>query len=365
MKRTIFLLLACSLTGACALDKEAKSTDPIENLVAYLDEQDHNKTSRCEYYEGGEVLKKKVVYFLTAYKSKVYDKNEWGERQKATEKLQHQLIDSCFRAFRWGCTFARQCYHKENHVMDKDTVLYALALDGLDGEKMRLEGTGGNEYWNVGFKAARAATLRFHATKEFDVANIEYITREETGEKEVPFDMRPLNEFIKSLVDRTDSAKVYETHYEYDAGDVKNRGAMGRCCLTNEDESIDTFEGITKGHLYVIPEYEAKYAEEELVRCIRNTYIVSNPNQRFEYEVSDTHQGKYEGKRLRISSKWEWPRFFKSKTVKAQELFASVSVDGNFCILVVDEVTGGYGIPSDWMHTRRIKDHKAELIPGV
>lgn len=363
MKQNIFLLLACCLLGACTSEKNVKHADPIENLVTYLDEQDDYQTSRHEYYEGGEVLKKKVVYHLTAYKLKASEIKNVSEQRRKNIKLQSELIDSCFRAFRWGCTFARQCYHKENHVMNKDTVLYALALDGMDGEKMRLEGTGKDEYWNVGFKAARAATMRFHATEEYDVAEVEYITREETGEKEIPFDMHPLNDFIKGLVDRTDSAKVYETYYEYTVVDVKNRGSMGRCCLTNEDESIDTFEGITKAHLYIIPEYEAQYAEEELIQCIRNNYIVSNPSQRFEYEICDTRQGKYEGKHLRISSKWEWPLFFKSKTVKVKELYASVSVEGNFCILVVDEVTGGYGIPLDWMHTLRIKEHKAELIP--
>lgn len=168
MKKALFLLVASALLGSCGSEKTG-SSDPIENLVSYLDSKDFDQTHKRTRYEGGSILKTNMEYYCIvatpeALKSKDYQDLPKERLQEQMENIEIQ--DSCLRAFRWGCTFARHCYHKESHVLDKDTVVYALALDGMDGERIELQGVGSYEDYFVGFKAARAATLKVKGTKD-------------------------------------------------------------------------------------------------------------------------------------------------------------------------------------------------------
>ena len=167
MKKTLFLLVASALLGSCA-SEQTGSSDPIENLVSYLDGKSFDQTHKRVKYEGGSILKTNTEYYgfgatPEALKSKEYQ-NLPKERLQA-QKENIEIQDSCLRAFRWGCSFARQCYHKENRMLDKDTVVYALALDGMDGERIELEGADSYQDHSVGFKAARAATLKVNGAK--------------------------------------------------------------------------------------------------------------------------------------------------------------------------------------------------------
>ena len=353
MKKALFLLVASALLGACASENSG-SSDPIENLVSYLDSKDFDLTHKRIRYEGGAILKTNTEYygfFVTpeALKSKEYKDLPKDRLQLQLDEAESQ--DSCLRAFRWGCTFARHCYHKENHVLDKDTVLYALALDGMDGERIELEGVGSYQDYFVGYKAARAATLRVKGAKGYSGWQMQYITREEK-EREVPFNMRPLTDFIKNLVENVDSVKVYETSYEVTHEDFDGNPSLVGEAAPDEEH---TFCGKTTGHLYVVPESAAKDIEEGLRLCVKNDYLGLNPNQKFFIQMDE--KGLVIGRNEPLT-------FSINETVKHQLLYAERSVDGHFYILVLDETTGAYCLPRCWKHIIQIKDHKEILIPG-
>ena len=52
MKKALFLLVACTLLCACA-SENMSSSDPIENLISYLDSKDYAVTHKRIRYEGG------------------------------------------------------------------------------------------------------------------------------------------------------------------------------------------------------------------------------------------------------------------------------------------------------------------------
>ena len=329
MKKALFLLVASALLGSCASEKTG-SSDPIENLVSYLDSKDFDQTHKRTRYEGGSILKTNTEYYCIvatpeALKSKDYQDLPKERLQEQMENIEIQ--DSCLRAFRWGCTFARHCYHKESHVLDKDTVVYALALDGMDGERIELQGVGSYEDYFVGFKAARAATLKVKGTKQYSEWQMQYITREEKG-REAPFNMRPLTDFIKNLVENVDSVKVYETSYEVTHEDFGGNPSLVGEAAPDEEH---TWSGKTTGHLYVVPESAAKDVEEGLRFCVTNDYLGMNPNQKFFIQIDE--KGLVIGRNEPLT-------FSINETVKHQSLYAERSVDGHFYILVLDETQG-------------------------
>ena len=345
MKKTIFLLIVCCLTAACSSEKKktsenSPSNDPIENLLSYLDEQQTDIIPYIEY-EGGSFLKTKVHYHLSNHKT-------WDDGKKCKE-----VLDSCLSAFRWGCSFARRCYHKENHVLDKDTVLYALALEGADGEKIELQGSGNYEFYNLDYKAARAATLRYQSTKEYADAEVDYITREATGAKEETFNITPFTDFIKRKMTKIDGVKVYNTYYECTAEDWDfDMPLIGDACTAEGGR-----DGITTGHLYVFPDSDM-HIKDEFDSAIRY-HMHSYPQQTFYItgNIKDSRITFYtikEGRSFPLS---------KTKAYKHKMLYCASS-DNHFYILVLDETIGAFCTPSDWMHTLRIKNHKAEYIPG-
>ncbi len=353
MKKAIILYAASILLGACATESTSPS-DPIESLVSYLDTKDYNQTHKRIRYEGGAILKTNTEYYCMVPSPAMLQSKEYQNLPK--ERLQEmrenmEIQDSCLRAFRWGCSFARQCYHKESHVLDKDTVLYALALDGMDGERIELEGEGHSQDLFLGYKAARAATLRLKAAKEYSEWQMQYITREPKG-RETPFNMRPLTDFIKRMMENVDSVKVYETSYEVTSEDWGGNPSLVGEALPDQEH---TLSGKTTGHLYVVPESSAKDVEEGLRFCVTNDYLGLNPNQDF-FIVMDDHKltvGKNGLEEVSIN-----------KTVKHQLLYAQQSCDGHFYILVLDETTGAFCIPRCWKHIIQIKDHKEYLVPG-
>jgi hypothetical protein len=239
-------------------------------------------------------------------------------------------------------------------VLDKDTVLYALGLDVLDGEKMELEGVGVNEYYMAQYKAARAATMKYSADKETTSATIDYITREETGKEEEPFDMTPVLDYIKKAVAATDSVQVYETSYECSTEDWE--GTVDALWLvTGKDRSRD---GITKGHLYVFPEANSRSIQAGLTRYVKDNYLRKDKrcNQKFRLKMYHV----YTGDMLVL-----WPSPLMTADVKSNLLYSAMSQDGKFHILVIDEIRGAFLLPTGWKHIIRFQDHKAEYIPGT
>ena len=352
MKKTLFLLLASTMLGSCASERP-NSSDPIENLISYLESKNSDITNQETRYEGGSVLKTNKRFFCFTLKPKALEHEQrklLTEEQLDNLREEAEIADSCLRAFRWGCSIAQKCYHKESHVLDKDTVVYALALNGMDGERIELEGLGSYEDYAIGYKAARAATLNVKANKRSSVVAVEYITREEKGRAE-PFEMRPLNDFIERMVKEVDSVKVYETSYEITKEDWEgNPPLVGEILI---DGGI--FSGKTTGHLYVVPESAAEDVEKALRLCVENEYLRLHPNQDFVIVMRE--KGLFVGKK-------GIDTYFVNKTAQHQPLYAERSVDGHFYILVIDEVTGAFCIPRCWKHIIRIKDHKEYLIPG-
>lgn len=353
MKKALFLIVSCSLIAACSTEKMSPSGDPIENLVSYLDGKDANMTHKRIHYEGGAILRTETEYYDIVAKPEIFKPEELTDELMKDMKEGTEIVDSCFRAFRWGCGIARQCYHKENHQLHKDTVLYALALDGMDGERIELQGTGSNEYLFAGYKAARAATLKVNTSKTCTEWMMKYITREETKFQEEAFNMRPLTDFIKWMMENTDSIKVYETCYEVTHEDFGGNPSLVGECYPDEEH---TYCGKTTGHLYVVPESSAKDVQNALRFTVENDYIGLNPHQKF-YIVSTD-------KELIIGS-GEEREYSISKTYKHKALYSAMSVDGHFYILVLDETIGTFALPRCWKHIIRIKDHKEELIPGA
>ena len=353
MKKALFLIVSCSLIAACSSEKMSPSGDPIENLVSYLDGKDANITHKRIHYEGGAILRTETEYYDIVGKPELYKPEELTDELVKNMKERAEIVDSCLRAFRWGSGIARQCYHKESHQIYKDTILYALALDGMDGEKIELQGTDQNEYLFAGYKAARAATLKVNTSKTYSQWMMKYITREETKFQEEPFNMRPLTDFIKRMMEEIDSIKVYETCYEVTHEDFGGNPSLVGGCYPDEEH---TYNGKTTGHLYVVPESSAKDVQKALRFTVENDYIGLNPHQKF-YVVSTDME-------LNIGSREE-REYSISQTYKHKSLYSAMSVDGHFYILVLDETTGAFALPRCWKHIIRIKDHKEELIPGA
>lgn len=341
MKQHILLLLLCSMIASCTscLDNKQPGKDPIENLIQFLDKQEEKDVAKCERYDGDSISRKAAYYSINIAKGALH-------QEGAIE-----AGDSCLRAFRWGCSMARQCYHKENHVLDKDSIVYALALDLLEGERLELFG---KDSYHALFRAARAATLHYEGDKEHIFITVEHIVREERGKAE-PYDDRPIDDFIKRTVETTDSVKAYDISYEFTAEDYK-----GNPSLVSEsyyDEEC-TLYSKSKGRLYVIPVSKAKSVFESLKFMARNEYIGLHPNQ--EFVVRQDPSSITVCRKDKEDYPYSTKRPYRHKSIRGYQ----PSYDDNrFYILVIDEVVGAFALPWEWHKVLRIKDHKVEYIP--
>ncbi len=351
MKHSIFFLsLLCGMTACCTHEKENKQTgDPIENLIYYLDKQGEHDVTKCEQYEGGSILRKAAYYSINYSNPNLVTK--W---QRKHDNGSYLAADSSLRAFSWGCSGARQCYHKESHVADKDSVVYALALDPMEGERIELYG---KDSYHAQFKAARAATLTYEGDREHTFVCVEYITREEKGEAE-PYDEQPIIDFINKEVELTDSLKTYEVSYEFTAEDYQKRWGNQPFVAESYYDEEHTLYSKSTGHLYVIPVSKAKSMFHELQFMAKDKYILSHPNQ--EFRINTTPRSVI----IRINDLKDWP--YKSKnTNRHKSLHSFLSdMDGHFYILVIDETIGAFTLPGEWYKVLRVKDHKIEYIPG-
>lgn len=356
MKHNIFFFsLLCSLMVACTTEKESPTGNPIENLVAYLAEQNVSETHAELIYEGGEVLKTSKRFFMLGATPQAVEK--WHKdvkeiREKANAQ-NLQMIDSCLNAFRWGCSAASHCYHKENHVNGSDSILYALAFEPLEGEEVVLQDNDGHAVMGANYKAAKAATLRYTGDEGYSSVTVEYVSREAKGKKE-PFDERPLKDFVKWVKEKIAGVKVYETSYEYTFEDFMANPALVIGCPV---EDLRPYDGKTTGHLYVVPEAHAQEVFDALKSKVEKYYVSEHPNQEFYLNIYNENEvivGKLEDINYRAPQPY-YPK----------ELRGKLSVDGHFYILVLDQTIGAYAIPNDWHHTIRVKDHKATLLPNA
>ena len=361
MKRKLFFFsLLCSMMVACTTEKETVKGNPIENLMSYLDEQDVELTHAKIIYQGGDVLETSMKFWINAATPKAIEKLKKDpeideKRIKEVEEAntrKRQVIDSCLNAFRWGCSVASHCYHKENHVLDKDTVIYALALEPLEGEKIELQGEDSYEGLGIKYQAARATTLHYTGDKEYADITIDYVNREAKGKME-PFDDRPLKDFIKWVTEEIDSVKVYETSYEYTHEDYQGNPPL----VAGFPDENWSFDGKTTGHLYAVPASHAKEVFDALKFRAKNDYVDLNPNQHFSITIDDDMIVVCEPIEFGTASSTE-PTYHKG-------IYGKLSVDGHFYMLVMDQSIGALGEPIDWHHVLRIKDHKVEYIPNA
>lgn len=350
MKRSIlFLLLLSGIMAACTSDKKSQSTgDPIEDLIYFLDKQEKPYVTKVERYKGGDILTTETHYSINACTQKY-----WEEKNQQRRNVELEIADSCLTAFSWGCRKARQCYHKENHVMNRDSVVYALALDAMDGERIELQGANNNYGYFARFKAARAATMNYQGDNKLVFVHVEYITRDAKGKAE-PFDNRPIDDFIKQTVETTDSMKAYDVSYELTAEDYE-----GNPSLVSEsyyDEEC-TLYSKSKGRLYVIPASKAKSVFESLEFMARNEYIGLHPNQ--EFVVYRNPSAITVCRNDKEDYPYSTKRPYLHKSIRGYMPLKN----GRFYILVLDETIGAFALPWEWHKVLRIKDHKVEYIP--
>lgn len=355
MKHNIFFFsLLCSLMVACTTEKESPTGNPIENLVAYLAEQNVSETHAELVYEGGEVLKTSKRFWMLASTPHSVEKLQkegkyHGDLKANTQNL--QMIDSCLSAFRWGCSAASHCYHKENHVKGNDSIIYALAFEPLDGEEIALQDDDSHIVMGANYKAAKAATLRYTGDERYSMVRVEYVNREAKGKKE-PFDERPLKDFVKWVKEKIAGVKVYETSYEYSFEDFASNPAL---VIGLPVEETGSFEGKTTGHLYVVPEARAQQVFDALKTKVETYYVSEHPNQKFYLTIEE--------KEINVDERLDG--YSGTQPYCHKGLQGKLSVDGHFYILVLDQTIGAFGYPFDWHHTIRVKDHKATLLPNA
>ena len=237
-------------------------------------------------------------------------------------------------------------------MLDKDTVIYALALEPLEGEKIELQGEDSYEGLGIKYQAARATTLHYTGDKEYADITIDYVNREAKGKME-PFDDRPLKDFIKWVTEEIDSVKVYETSYEYTHEDYQGNPPL----VAGSPDENWSWNGKTTGHLYAVPASHAKEVFNALKFRAENDYVDLNPNQHFSITIDDDMIVVCEPIEFGTASSTE-PTYHKG-------IYGNLSVDGHFYMLVIDQSIGALGEPIDWHHVLRIKDHKVEYIPNA
>lgn len=364
MKRSIlFLLLISGIIVACTSEKKSKSTgDPIEDLITYLEEQ-HPDGSATKSYYGGHIFNTRLEYSLASPKGEPVRYEMYkGEKVKWDLRKEAEVWDSTMRAIQAACGTARQCYHKESHARDKDTVYYALALEAMEGERISqydVKEVSDNYdvlFQGVRFRAGRAFV--FHATgdEEWNHARLEYITRSDEG-KEKPFDVQYLAFDINSLGKFIDSLKVYDVSYEYMEEDYKKAEKS----LDWHDFVIpmrqvfedSTFIPKVYGKLYVVPKAQAEKAGKMLEQWITSSYVKAQRNTLFSVTFQEgvgwntLFYGIGDGYNTHLRA------------------HADESNDGDYKILFLERVPKGtYCIPYDWEHVLSVKDGKVEYIPG-
>lgn len=359
MKKAIFLLIASSLMVACKQDNTTKelTNDPIENLIAYLDE---NSTldSNVKRYHGGQVFTTIFEYKICKPKgSPVKYKELDGKKIPWDLSKDVEVWDSTMSTLQTACSVARQCYHRESHARNRDTIYYALAMEAMEGE--RIQGMDFTAYYSnsifhgVRFQAGRALTFQGMGDDEWYNAELEFITRSE-GKPEQPFDPQFLVDDLNFLDKYVDGLKVYDVSYEYTEEDYQ-KAYDSDSPRTDILPIYDYYYGDTvfqprvTGKLYVVPRKDAEKIGKWLKEHIMNSYVKAQPHTRFSVLFQEGRG---------------WNTILKGKGAEwSTHLRAIVDEkSGCYVILFLEKTQGCYGIPSDWQHILRIKDHKAETI---
>lgn len=358
MKRSIFFLsLLCSMTVACTSKKEAKSTgDPIEDLVAYLDENP-SLDSDTKTYQGGQVFTTIFEYNLAKPKGDpVKYIEEDGKKIPWDLTREVEIWDHTMNAIQEACSVARQCYHKESHARNRDTIYYAIAMEAMEGE--RIQGIDFTATYPNGvfhgerFKAGRALTFQAFGDDEWYSGDLEYITRSE-GKPEQPFDVQFLVHNLNFLDKFIDSVKVYDVSYEYTKEEYQEAydSPMNTSAIPMYYFLGDTiFQPRVTGKLYVVPKENAKKVGKWLQEHIMGDYVKAQPHTKFSVMFQ-------EGKGWNTILNGKGPEY-------NTHLRAIQDRDGRYNILFLEKVQGCYLIPDNWSHILSVKDHKVEYVPG-
>ena len=360
MKRSIFCLsLLCSMIAACtSSERGSKPTgDPIEDLITYLDENP-SLDSNTKTYQGGQVFTTILDYDLAKPKGNpVKYVEEDGKKIPWDLRRETAIWDSTMRAIQGACAIARQCYHKESHTRDRDTIYYALAMEAMEGERIQSIDFTANSpngvFHGVHFKAGRAITFRVQGDKEWYYGDLQVILRSE-GNPEKPFDIQFLARHLNHLKDFVDSVRVYDVSYEYTKEDYQNAidsfmTSSAMVMYPYYEDSI--FQPVTKGRLYVVPKSQAKKVGKRMKEWIMGDYVQAQPHTRFSVMFQ-------EGK--------GWNTIFNGKGSDCNtHLRANEDPQGRYNILFLERTQGTYCIPYDWAHILSVKDHKVEYIPGM
>ena len=358
MKKTIFLLITSSLMVACTSDNVTKepTNDPIENLIAYLDENPI-LDSNVKRYQGGQVFTTIFEYNICKPKGSPVKYIERDGRKSRWDLSKNvEVWDYTMQALQTACSLARQCYHRESHARNRDTIYYALAMEAMEGERIQgMDFTAvypSSVFHGVRFQAGRALTFQAMGDDEWYNAELEFITRSE-GKPEQPFDVQYLAHDLDFLDKYVDSLKVYDVSYEYTEEDYQrtydSNSVMTDILPMNYFYGDTIFQPRVTGKLYVVPRKDAEKIGKWLEEHIMGSYVKAQPHTRFSVLFQ-------EGK--------GWNTILNGKGAEYNTHLRAIMDEKSGCytILFLEKTQGCYCIPLDWRHILRIKDNKAETI---
>lgn len=376
MKRSIILLpLIGSLMTACTdgnVHQHEGSQFPIEldknPITDLLYDLEKNGEGRFTWnFEGGEYLKSKATYYDTEFYEKPGGAIEPTEKKRAERERIRQAFD---RASETGI----KSYHTEQHLNGTDTVLYAVALKELSGEKSSLRKDFENDkikYYNLQYDAAQVATLRFNSSPSIYNLNVEYITKLPTGKSRKPFTLKYLKNELESYA-QMDSVKTYNVHYKYTDEEILRSDSLRVHSIADhwgerrQNLETRTWDGETRGHLYVVSPGLADLVGKGMKQKVMSYCLGFQTNESFNlnmYEIPSDSDGKESGS-------GDWGLSVRSRTYRWDEPFEVMHIqydhfDGRLFILVIDQVEGAYALPGNWQYCISAVDGKRTYIPGA
>lgn len=376
MKRSIILLpLIGGLMTACAADSEKQhkgSQFPIEldkNPITDLlyDLEKNGEGGIVWNFEGGEYLKSKVTYYNTHFSQKP------GGMQLPSEKRRAEM-EQIRKAFDLASEEGIKSYHTEQHLNGIDTVLYAVALKELSGEKSSLRKdfeSNQIKYYNLQYDAAQVATLRFNSSPNIYDLHVEYITKLPTGKPRKPFTLNILKAELEKYV-KMDSVKTYNVHYKYTDEEIRRSDSLRVQSIADhwgerrQNLETWTWDGETRGHLYVVSPSLASLVGKGMKQKVMFHCMGSQANESFDlnmYGNPSDSDGKGSGTK-------DWGLSVRSRCYRWDEPYEVMHImyshiDGRLSILVIDQIDGAYALPGDWEYCISAVDGKRSYIPGT
>ena len=379
MKRSIILLpFICGLMTTCTAGSEKQhegSKFPIEldkNPITDLlyDLEKNGEGGITWNFEGGEYLKSKVTYY-TYYDTHFYEKP--GRVQSLSEKKRTEM-ERIRNAFDRASEEGIKSYHTEQHLNGIDTVLYAVALKELSGEKSSLRNdfeSNNIKYYNLQYDAAQVATLRFNSSPSIYDLHVEYVTKIPTGKPRKPFTLKYLKDELEKYV-KMDSVKTYNVHYKYTDEEIRRSDSMRVQSIAEhwgerrQNLETRTWDGETRGHLYVVSPSLANLVGNGMKQKVMNYCMGIQANESYDLNM----YGNLSDSDGKESGPINWGLSVRSRAYRWDEPYEVMHItyhpfDSRLFILVIDQIDGAYALPGNWEYCISAVDGKRTYIPGT